>query len=168
MSNKPPHILELLPKRYTLWGLLCLSLGFAIFVIIWSRAPEYRPLVQDMRLVNAVKIVDVLDVEEIPYKADIKNHILYVDVLHSDQARLALAKVGFVFDYPNKDTFSSIPQACALLESQEAKENRPIHQTEWFFRLVRMTIAALVLITLILVVVRPILKNLILEDNNKD
>tara|TARA_B100000700_G_C14295447_1_gene512369 strand:- start:67 stop:432 length:366 start_codon:yes stop_codon:yes gene_type:complete len=121
-----------------------------------------------MRLVNAVKIVDVLDVEEIPYKADIKNHILYVDVLHSDQAKLALAKVGFVFDYPNKDAFSSIPQACALLESQEVKENRPIYQTEWFFRLVRMTMAAIVLITLILVVVRPILKNLILEDNNKD
>ena len=27
MSNKPPHILELLPKRYTLWGVIMLILA---------------------------------------------------------------------------------------------------------------------------------------------
>ena len=107
-----------------------LILGIRYVVIIWSRAPEYRPLIQDMRLVNAVKIVDVLDVKEIPYKADIKNHIWYVDVLHQTN-KASLAKVGFVLIIQIKMHLVQYHKHVPYLKHKK-QENRPIHQTEWF------------------------------------
>jgi flagellar biosynthesis/type III secretory pathway M-ring protein FliF/YscJ len=47
-----------------------------------------------MRLVDSVKISDVLDQERIYYYADVKNHMLYVNQDQSELARVSLAKIG--------------------------------------------------------------------------
>ena len=81
---------------------LGISLIIAIFVIIWAKteSPVYRPLIQDMRLVDSVKIADVLDQERIQYRADVTNHMLYVNQAQSQLARISLAKIGYVIEYP--------------------------------------------------------------------
>lgn len=156
-------------RNYSLIAVLVTSLVIAVLVINWSRALSFRPLVQDMRLVDAVKIVDVLEVAEIPYKADIKNHILYVSEAHSDQARLVLARIDMVIDYPDKNSFSTLPKACLLLEQQmETSEIQPIWMQTWFTKVVRLTLGALVIIVLILAVVRPALSALIYPEDKEE
>jgi len=74
----------------------------AIFIVKWANvdSPVYRPLIQDMRLVDSVKIADVLEKERIDYYADVKNHMLYVNQEQSELARVSLAKIGIVIEYP--------------------------------------------------------------------
>lgn len=159
---------ELTAKDYKLLAVLAISVIIAILIIKWSREPEYRPLVQDMRLVDAVKIVDALDLEEIPYKADIKNHILYVSEERSDEARIALARVGFAFDYPPASSLSSLPEACEVLkDSATEKPIKPIWEQIWFMRLMKLVMGGLVIIVLIVAVVRPALKSIIYPNDNE-
>ena len=65
-----------------------------IFAVKWANedSPIYRPSIQDMRLVDPVKIADVLDQERIYYYADVKNHMLYVNQEQSELGRVSFAK----------------------------------------------------------------------------
>jgi len=153
------------PREYLLLVVLIVSLVIAVFIVSWSKTPNFRPLIQDMRLVDAVKIVDVLEIEDIPYKADIKNHILYVSEAHSQQSRLALAKMGIIIEYPNQLSYTSLPKACLLLDLQiENKQVQPIWEQSWFIKVIRLALGALVIIVLILAVVRPALSSLIYPE----
>ncbi|MAD88806.1 MAG: hypothetical protein CMK64_03820 [Pseudoalteromonas sp.] len=94
---------------------LGISLIIAIFVIIWakSESPDYRPLIQNMRLVDSVKIADVLDQERIQYHADVKNQMLYVNQAQSELARISLAKIGYVIEYPEITKHDDLNKAYA-------------------------------------------------------
>jgi flagellar biosynthesis/type III secretory pathway M-ring protein FliF/YscJ len=145
------------------------SLLIAIFIMVWGKIPDYRPLVQDLRLTNAVKIADVLDQNSVLYFADIKNHMLYVDTKDIVKAKLELAKIGIVIDYPNIKMSEDLNESFKLLESQLLKRDSdiPLYQQKWFYPVIKLIISMLVVITLILSIVRPALKTLLYPNDNE-
>ena len=68
------EISKLITKEHKLLLVLGISILFAIIILKWANedSPVYRPLIQDMRLVDSVKIADVLDQERVNYYADVK------------------------------------------------------------------------------------------------
>ena len=145
------------------------SLFIAIFTIVWSRQPDFRPLVQDLRLTDAVKISDILDQQSVRYYADIKSHILYVDRQHIIEAKIGLAKAGIVIDYPNIKLNEDLNESFEQLEAQmkDKKLDAPLYQQDWFQPLVKLISSMFVIITLILGVVRPALKALIYPNDEE-
>lgn len=143
----------------------------AIFIFKWANedSPVYRPLIQDMRLVDSVKIADVLDQERIYYYADIKNHMLYVNQEQSELARVSLAKIGIVIEYPKISMHTDLNKAYDEFIKQKKldEETGKIWQRPWFFKLLKLVIGALVIIILILAVVRPALASIIYDEVEK-
>nr|WP_285895602.1 hypothetical protein [Rheinheimera oceanensis] len=143
----------------------------AILIVKWSRTDEseYRPLVQDMRLVDAVKIADVLDKSEIDYFSDVKNHMLYVNQNQSVQARIELAKIGIVIEYPKISEYADLHEAYAQLSEnlEHEKTHGPLHEQPWFLRVIRLIMGGIIIIVLILSVVRPALAAVLLSEDEK-
>lgn len=143
----------------------------AIFVVKWANvdSPVYRPLIQDMRLVDSVKIADVLEQERIYYYADVKNHMLYVNQEQSELARVSLAKIGIVIEYPEITKHTDLNKAYDEFIKQKKREVETgnVWQRPWFFKLVKLVMGALVIIILILAVVRPALKSIIYDRDEK-
>ncbi len=150
--------------------MVTISITLAIFIIRWAKAEEveYRPLLSDMRLLDAVKVADILDRTGIDYRADVQNHILYVNIEHSVQARIELAKSGIVIEYPKFVETTDLNEAYKKLSQQLADEakNRPYYQQNWFYKVVKLLLATVLLIVLILAVVRPALAAIMLTDGN--
>ncbi|QTL34395.1 hypothetical protein [Pseudoalteromonas viridis] len=162
MDNSNPTHTFTISRQYLLLAVLVVSILACIFIISWARTPEYRPLVQDMRVVDAVKIVDILEMNDITYRAELSEHILYVLKRDADKARLALARAGFVFEYPEEALFTGLPEACTLLEDQVGeKKVKPLWEQPWFMQSLRLLTGALVMIVFILAVIRPALSALI-------
>jgi flagellar biosynthesis/type III secretory pathway M-ring protein FliF/YscJ len=143
----------------------------AIFLIKWANedSPIYRPLIQDMRLVNSVQIADVLDQERINYYADVKNHMLYVNQEETEFARVSLAKIGIVIEYPEITKHSDLNKAYEelLKQSKINAETGNVWERPWFFKLFKLTMSLLLIMVLILSIVRPALKEIILADDEK-
>lgn len=143
----------------------------AIFIVKWANvdSPVYRPLIQDMRLVDSVKIADVLEQERIYYYADVKNHMLYVNQEQSELARVSLAKIGIVIEYPEITKHTDLNKAYDEFIKQKKREVETgnVWQRPWFFKLVKLVMGALVIIILILAVVRPALKSIIYDRDEK-
>ena len=169
--SRRDEISNSLGKQIQLIFALVFSVTVAIFVLIWARtdSPIYRPLIQDMRLVDSVEIVDVLDQEDIKYYSDVKNHMLYVDRGKSDLARVALAKRGFVIEYPKITKHSDLNEAYdEFIKQQKEKEvNGKVWEHPAFLQLVKLVVGGLVIIVLILAVVRPMLRQLLLGDKDE-
>ncbi|MBB1309881.1 MULTISPECIES: hypothetical protein [unclassified Pseudoalteromonas] len=144
---------------------------FAVFIVKWVKedSPIYRPLIQDMRLVDSVKIADVLEQERIYYYADVKNHMLYVNQEQSELARVSLAKIGIVIEYPKITKHTDLNKAYDEFIKQKKmdEETGEIWQRPWFFRLIKLVMGALVIIILILAVVRPVLASIIYDEDEK-
>ncbi|OCQ23600.1 hypothetical protein A7985_06560 [Pseudoalteromonas luteoviolacea] len=149
-------------KDAILYAVLTCSAMLITATIIWVKTPNFRPLIDDLRLVDAVKIADVLDMHKIAYYADVKSHMLYIDEQHTQNARLALTRAGFVIEYPKHASFSALPKACAELESQFGQTAKiPIWQQSWFMSVLRLIMGTLIIIIFIVAVVRPALRALI-------
>ena len=148
-----------------------ISVLLAIFIVKWANvdSPVYRPLIQDMRLVDSVKIADVLEQERIYYYADVKNHMLYVNQEQSELARVSLAKIGIVIEYPEITKHTDLNKAYDEFIKQKKREveTGSVWQRPWFFKLVKSVVGALVIIILILAVVRPALKSIIYDRDEK-
>ena len=163
-------------KQIQIIIVLSICLCVAVFVIMWANEPERRPLIQNILVVDAVKIIDVLEVSGIPYTSNLANKMILVNDEDMDRARLALAKVGYVVEYPDIKEMINSNEACSSLEAtliEQEKENRtnkPLFQQSWFLKLVKLGMGALVIIVLILSVVRPALFALLggdPEDENE-
>ncbi|KZN48584.1 hypothetical protein [Pseudoalteromonas luteoviolacea] len=143
----------------------------AIFIIQWAKedSPVYRPLIQDMRLVDSVKIADVLDQEHIYYYADVKNHMLYVNQEQSELARVALAKIGIVIEYPQITKHTDLNKAYDefIKQTKAEEENGKVWERPWFFKLVKLVMGATIIIVLIFTVVRPALASIIYDEDEK-
>ena len=143
----------------------------AVFVISWANEPERRPLIQNITLVDAVKIIDALEVSEIPYVTRLDSQMILVNDEDMDRARIALARIGLVIDYPEIKQMTNAGEACELLETKiyeyQNDPNIPIIEKPYFFKLVKLLMGGLVIIVFILAVVRPALKEL-LEKLDKD
>ena len=164
-------ISKLITKEHKLLLVLSISMLLAIFVVKWANedSPVYRPLIQDMRLVDSVKISDVLDQERIHYYADVKNHMLYVNQEQSELARVSLAKIGFVIEYPEITKHNHLNKAYDEFIKQKKleEETGKIWQRPWFFKLVKLVMGTLVIIVLILAIVRPALASIIYDESEK-
>jgi len=171
LISRRDTINKCLTKKNKILAVLVVSLIIAINIISWANdtTPIYRPLIQDMRLVDSVKISDVLDQERINYYADVKNHMLYVNQEQSELARVSLAKIGFVLDYPEIVKHNDLNKAYAVFikQQKESEVSGPIWQQLWFLRVIKLAMGALVVIILILSVVRPALKELIYDEEEK-
>ncbi|TQF70154.1 hypothetical protein [Pseudoalteromonas luteoviolacea] len=143
----------------------------AVFIIQWANedSPVYRPLIQDMRLVDSVKIADVLDQERIYYYADVKNHMLYVNQEQSELARVALAKIGIVIEYPQITKHTDLNKAYDefIKQTKVEEENGKVWERPWFFKLVKLVMGATIIIVLIFAVVRPALASIIYDEDEK-
>ncbi|GEA10874.1 hypothetical protein [Alteromonas sp. KUL49] len=148
---------------------LVFSMAIAIFVLQWAQedSPIFRPLIQDMRLVDSVKIADVLDQEEIRYYSDVKNHMLYVDIAKTELARISLAKHGFVIDYPEITKHQDLNKAYE--EFIKLERQKEVYGELWerpeFLPLLKLLMGALTVIVLILTVMRPALKAILNEED---
>jgi flagellar biosynthesis/type III secretory pathway M-ring protein FliF/YscJ len=144
---------------------------FAIFIFKWANEDRfvYRPLIQDMRLVDSIKIADVLDQEQIYYYADVKNHMLYVNQEQSELARVSLAKIGIVIDYPEISMHTDLNKAYDKFIKQKkvGEEAGTLWQKPWFFKLLKLVMGAFVIVILILTVVRPALASIIYDEDKK-
>jgi flagellar biosynthesis/type III secretory pathway M-ring protein FliF/YscJ len=160
-----------LTKENKLILVIGLSLIIAVFIITWAndKSPIYRPLIQDMRLVDSIKISDVLDQERIYYYADVKNHMLYVNQDQSELARVSLAKIGIVIDYPEITKHADLNKAYAefIKQKKESELSGPLWEKPWFFKIIKLMMGALVIIILILTIVRPALREIILGEDEK-
>ena len=160
-------------KQILLILILLVCLVMAFYVVSWANEPEKRPLIQNIALVDAVKIVDALEASKIPYVTHLDNQMILVNNEDMDYARLALARVGIVIDYPNVKQMANAGEACDALESKifeyATDPNIPITEKPYFLHLLKLIMGAVVLIVLILSVVRPALHELIekLDDENE-
>ncbi|MCF2859985.1 hypothetical protein L1286_21105 [Pseudoalteromonas sp. SMS1] len=149
-------------KDALLYAVLTCSFILITAIVIWTKTISFRPLIQDLRLVDAVKVADVLDLQKITYYADFKSHMLYVDESHTQAARLALARAGFVFDTPHDGSLNALPIACKALETEQDRQGlRPIYEQPWFMAVLKLIAGTLIILVFILAVVRPALKALI-------
>jgi flagellar biosynthesis/type III secretory pathway M-ring protein FliF/YscJ len=164
-------ISKLITKEHKLLLVLAVSVLIAIFVVKWANedSPIYRPLIQDMRLVDSVQISDVLDQERIYYYADVKNHMLYVNQEQTELARVSLANIGIVIEYPEITRHTDLNKAYDEFIKQKKVDEKTgkIWQRPWFFKLVKLVMGALVVIILILAVVRPALAAIIYDEDEK-
>jgi len=171
LISRRDTINKYLTKKNKILAVLGVSLIIAIYIIAWAndKTPIYRPLIQDMRLVDSVKISDVLDQERIYYYADVKNHMLYVNQEQSELARVSLAKIGLVIDYPEIVKHDDLNKAYAefVKQQKESEISGPIWQQLWFLQVIKLAMGALVVIVLILSVVRPALKEIIDIEEEK-
>ena len=165
------EISKLITKEHKLLLVLGISILFAIIILKWANedSPVYRPLIQDMRLVDSVKIADVLDQERVNYYADVKNHMLYVNQEQSELARVSLAKIGIVIEYPYVTKHTNLNKAYDEFIKQKKvdEETGKIWQKPWFSKFLRLVMGAMVIIVLILAVVRPALASIINDEDKK-
>jgi flagellar biosynthesis/type III secretory pathway M-ring protein FliF/YscJ len=137
---------------------------------MWANEPERRPLIQNILVVDAVKIIDILEVSEIPYTSNLANKMILVNDEDMDRSRLALAKFGYVVEYPDVKEMINSNKACSTLEATlkeqyiDKKTNRPLFEQSWFLKIFKLGMGALIIIVIILSVVRPALIALIGDD----
>ncbi|MFB9887576.1 flagellar basal-body MS-ring/collar protein FliF [Balneatrix alpica] len=73
-----------------------IAIGFA--VVLWSQEPSYRPLLGSLNNLDSEQIMQVLQVNEIPYKIDTASGALLVPADKIHQARIKLAGDGLIGD----------------------------------------------------------------------
>ncbi len=81
-------------------------------------------------------------------------------------ARVALAKIGIVINYPEIIQYDDLHKAYDefIKQQKESEVLKPLWQQLWFPQVVKMIMGTLVVITLIVSVIRPALKKIVIEE----
>ncbi|NVK72498.1 flagellar basal body M-ring protein FliF [Marinomonas sp. CT5] len=77
---------------------LAASIAIGLAAVLWSNGPEYKPVLSSITDYNADQIVEILSVNNIPFKLDQNTGALLVESDFYHQARLKLAGSGIVSD----------------------------------------------------------------------
>ncbi|OUR66710.1 flagellar M-ring protein FliF [Marinomonas sp. 42_23_T18] len=77
---------------------LAASIAIGLAAILWTDGPDYKPVLSSITDYNADQIVEVLSVNNIPFKLDENTGALLVESEYYHQARLKLAGSGIVND----------------------------------------------------------------------
>ncbi|MAF16602.1 MAG: flagellar M-ring protein FliF [Marinomonas sp.] len=77
---------------------LAASIAIALAAVLWTSGPEYKPVLSSITDYNADQIVEILNVNNIPFKLDENTGALLVEGEFYHQARLKLAGSGIVSD----------------------------------------------------------------------
>jgi|TARA_R110002167_G_scaffold160548_3_gene356578 flagellar biosynthesis/type III secretory pathway M-ring protein FliF/YscJ len=159
-------------KQILLVAFLVVCVALAILILVWAEEPERRPLIQNIQLVDAVKIIDALEASKISYVTRLDSQMILVRDEDMDHARLALARIGIVIDYPDVRQMANASEACDILETKIYEHtnnpNTPITEKPYFLKLVKLMMGTLIIMVLILTVIRPALINLLEKFDDKD
>ncbi len=137
-------------KQYSLMLFFAVCVLFGVYFVKWLGEPNFRPIINDISVIDSSKAVDILEQHEIKYKVDVAQRILYIDVARSVEAKLALAKAGFDMEYPKYVKIEKAQSEC------EAEQRVVIIAS-----MLKPIIGALIIIVLLVGLVRPILKVLV-------
>lgn len=77
---------------------LAASIAIALAAVLWTSGPDYKPVLSSITDYNADQIVEILNVNNIPFKLDENTGALLVESEYYHQARLKLAGSGIVSD----------------------------------------------------------------------
>lgn len=77
---------------------LAASIAIALAAVLWTSGPDYKPVLSSITDYNADQIVEILNVNNIPFKLDDNTGALLVESDYYHQARLKLAGSGIVSD----------------------------------------------------------------------
>lgn len=77
---------------------LAASIAIGLAAVLWSNGPDYKPVLSSITDYNADQIVEILSVNNIPFKLDENTGALLVEGDYYHQARLKLAGSGIVSD----------------------------------------------------------------------
>lgn len=77
---------------------LAASIAIGLAAILWTDGPEYKPVLSSITDYNADQIVEVLSINNIPFKLDENTGALLVESDYYHRARLKLAGSGIVND----------------------------------------------------------------------
>jgi flagellar M-ring protein FliF len=77
---------------------LAASIAIGLAAVLWSNGPDYKPVLSSITDYNADQIVEILSVNNIPFKLDQNTGALLVEADYYHQARLKLAGSGIVSD----------------------------------------------------------------------
>ncbi|NQZ07474.1 MAG: hypothetical protein HRT35_09970 [Algicola sp.] len=134
---------------------ICLGIAISIITLSLNSAPPMRPLLNNLSVADAPKVMDVLDENKIWYRMNLSRHMLYVSKEQSGQARTVLATVGMVVEYPK------FHGKVIVKPSVVDYSKLPIYLQPWFDLVIRLFAGFLVIFTLTFAVLRPALKALI-------
>lgn len=77
---------------------LAASIAIGLSAVLWTSGPDYKPVLSSITDYNADQIVEILNVNRIPFKLDQNTGALLVESDFYHQARLKLAGSGIVSD----------------------------------------------------------------------
>ncbi|RBO83220.1 flagellar basal-body MS-ring/collar protein FliF [Marinomonas aquiplantarum] len=77
---------------------LAASIAIGLAAVLWTNGPDYKPVLSSITDYNADQIVEILSVNNIPFKLDENTGALLVEADYYHQARLKLAGSGIVSD----------------------------------------------------------------------
>ena len=77
---------------------LAASIAIGLSAVLWTSGPDYKPVLSSITDYNADQIVEILNVNNIPFKLDQNTGALLVESDFYHQARLKLAGSGIVSD----------------------------------------------------------------------
>jgi flagellar biosynthesis/type III secretory pathway M-ring protein FliF/YscJ len=142
-------------KQALLFVMLTITVTTALGAIIWAKKPPMRPLINDLHQVNAVQVTDSLEQHRIKYLVKPDSNILYVAKDDSQRARLVLAKIGVMIEYPRYSPLD--------IETLKWLKSKPDDQefSQFKLKLLRLTIAGLTVLCLIIFIARPLVKHLL-------
>ncbi len=149
--------------------LVSASVAIGFFIVLWSQEPMYRPLINDIAVVDASKAVDLLELENIEYSVDVHNRILYVESSLSSEARLILAKAGFDMELPDRVTLKNLSEQednlLHCINSSSWNSDNLIYQS-WFQSLIKQLLGLVSIWLLIICVLRPVAINIGSKGDN--
>lgn len=85
-------------RQAAILGGLALAIALTIAIFIWSKEPNYKPLINRMQDYNAQEIVEVLQREGIEFEIDPTTQVLLVRADELHDARLKLAAASLIDD----------------------------------------------------------------------
>lgn len=143
------------PTKIKLATTLGICFSVIIAIVIWVKEPEFRVLINDVRTVDAVKVYDTLEQHDVSYKTDSDSHILYVAQEDANIARLALTTIDLDIVYPEYIPLSALEKSeKALMPNRQI----PFYQQPIMLKMFKLGLAAIVIIIIMLVIVRPLLR----------
>ncbi|NQZ07473.1 MAG: hypothetical protein HRT35_09965 [Algicola sp.] len=151
---------EALLQKLGLTAILGFGLVFVGCVFLWAQEPDHTLLLGRLHTTQAIKVIDVLEQQDIEYY--VNRGFLLVSPRDFKTIKVALHRAGINID---DAAFSN------RFKGNNNEDSKPLHigQQPWFMKLMRLLMATMVFIVLILVVMRPMVKDLIaLNDTDKD
>ena len=89
--------LSLLRQAGVIAGLAA-TIALAVWVVLWTRDADMRPLYGSLENLDARAVIGVLESNQIPYRIDQGTGMLLVEAAHYNDAKLKLAEAGMPSD----------------------------------------------------------------------